>query len=503
MTRSINHPNVVRLIDFRETLYNYILVLEFMSGGELYATLFDQVCFPEDVCRDVICQIAKALEYLHEERGIVHRDIKLENILFNSIQSCGTLRPVSPSKDEQVTADPDAGRNIGIVKVADFGLSKVVFNATTLTPCGTVGYTAPEILTDGKYSKAVDVWALGCVLYTMLCGFPPFFDDSPKGLADKVSGGVYAFLSPWWDSISIESKDLITHLLEINPVKRYTIKEFFKHPWVRRETFSQSYVPPQKLLEAMPGFIPDPSAPEVLHPETECAFLPEYNFVTGGSPGSPMHDAVDSLLAKSLKTKIPKVSRVPSCPNYLSKKSFSFRAEEPKSKLPPESVSPDIATTSAKEPRCKRQDREARAKYPLPFELCSKDIVAAPLSIIQGMCDDMNRNVLQFVKVYNGNGAVSVANSARAPQRSPSAYNGAIAPHPEGTKAGNGIIPNSKLDSPVHDVVPSPDNDRVPVTEVKILHGLKRNVKNFKLDIELSPLYNRRKCVRMGILARR
>src|SRR5699024_6361608 len=93
--------------------------------------------------------------------------------------------------------------------------------------------TAPEIVKDERYSKSVDMWALGCVLYTLLCGFPPFYDESIEVLTEKVAKGQYTFLSPWWDDISKSAKDLITHLLCVDPDKRYTIREFLAHPWIR------------------------------------------------------------------------------------------------------------------------------------------------------------------------------------------------------------------------------------------------------------------------------
>lgn len=125
---------------------------------------------------------------------------------------------------------------IGVIKIADFGLSKVIWDSQTMTPCGTVGYTAPEIVKDERYSKSVDMWALGCVLYTLLCGFPPFYDESIQTLTEKVARGQYTFLSPWWDDISKSAQDLVSHLLTVDPAKRYDIKQFLNHPWIRNST---------------------------------------------------------------------------------------------------------------------------------------------------------------------------------------------------------------------------------------------------------------------------
>ena len=116
-----------------------------------------------------------------------------------------------------------------------------------MTPCGTVGYTAPEIVKDERYSKSVDMWAMGCVLYTLLCGFPPFYDESIQVLTEKVAKGQYTFLSPWWDDISKPAQDLVSHLLTVDPNKRYTIKEFLAHPWITgddKPTYAALDAPP-------------------------------------------------------------------------------------------------------------------------------------------------------------------------------------------------------------------------------------------------------------------
>ncbi|KAF1855240.1 hypothetical protein Lal_00045039 [Lupinus albus] len=158
----------------------------------------------EELSRHVIVQVAKALEYLHEEKGVVHRDIKPENILFEPIPMVPSKhpKPKQPGDEDKVDEGdfiPGQGAGgIGRIKIADFGLSKIVWDNQTMTPCGTVGYTAPEIVKDERYSKSVDMWALGCVLYTLLCGFPPFYDESIEVLTEKVAKGQYTFLSPWW-----------------------------------------------------------------------------------------------------------------------------------------------------------------------------------------------------------------------------------------------------------------------------------------------------------------
>src|SRR5689334_14984922 len=136
------------------------------------------------------------------------RDIKPENILFYPVPFVPSKNPKPKQPGDEDKADEGefihgvGAGGIGQIKIADFGLSKIVWDNQTMTPCGTVGYTAPEIVKDERYSKSVDMWALGCVLYTLLCGFPPFYDESIEVLTEKVAKGQFTFLSPWWDDIS-------------------------------------------------------------------------------------------------------------------------------------------------------------------------------------------------------------------------------------------------------------------------------------------------------------
>jgi len=252
--RQLDHPNIIKLLEFSESRQYYYIVLELAPGGELFHQIVRLTYFSEELSRHVIVQVAQALEYLHEEKGVVHRDIKPENILFNPIPFVPSKvpKPRQPGDEDKVDEGefiPGQGAGgIGQIKIADFGLSKIVWDNQTMTPCGTVGYTAPEIVKDERYSKSVDMWALGCVLYTLLCGFPPFYDESIEILTEKVAKGSYTFLSPWWDDISKSAKDLITHLLTVDPEKRYTITEFLDHPWIKATAAPEPK--PEKPLRA-------------------------------------------------------------------------------------------------------------------------------------------------------------------------------------------------------------------------------------------------------------
>ncbi|KAF8826573.1 hypothetical protein HHX47_DHR5000070 [Lentinula edodes] len=236
-------------------------ILKVMEGGELFHQIVKLTYFSENLSRHVIIQVAQGIRYLHEERGVVHRDIKPENLLFERIPIVPSKtqihRPYDEEKEDEGEFTPGVGGGgIGRVKIADFGLSKVVWNEETMTPCGTVGYTAPEIVKDERYSKSVDMWALGCVLYTLLCGFPPFYDESINVLTEKVARGYYTFLSPWWDDISAHAKDLITHLLCVDPAQRFTIDEFLAHPWV-----NASPAPPPPPTPFIYSNLPTANAP--------------------------------------------------------------------------------------------------------------------------------------------------------------------------------------------------------------------------------------------------
>ncbi|GJJ15637.1 MAPK-activated protein kinase Srk1 [Clathrus columnatus] len=291
--RQINHPSIVKLLSFSESDEHYFLILELMEGGELFHQIVKLTYFSENLSRHVILQVAEGIRFLHEECGVVHRDIKPENLLFERIPIRPSKIPQKRSYDEEKEDEGEftpgvGGGGIGRVKIADFGLSKIVWNEETMTPCGTVGYTAPEIVKDERYSKSVDMWALGCVLYTLLCGFPPFYDESINVLTEKVARGYYTFLSPWWDDISASAKDLIKHLLCVDPSERYTIDEFLTHPWILGSAPPPEPTPLPPSIPAMP----------LDSPLLQAVHGGGYGFREGRSPGvATLKEAFDITYA--------------------------------------------------------------------------------------------------------------------------------------------------------------------------------------------------------------
>ncbi|KAF4989360.1 hypothetical protein FGRMN_9159 [Fusarium graminum] len=214
----VSHPNVLCLKDTFNERDRVYLVLELAPEGELFNYIVMKQKLSEDESRKLFVQLFQGIKYLHE-RNIVHRDIKPENILL---------------------VDKDLH-----VKLADFGLAKIIGEESfTTTLCGTPSYVAPEILADSKqrkYTKAVDVWSLGVVLYICLCGFPPFSDelysrDFPFTLSQQIKTGRFDYPSPYWDSVGDPALDLIDSMLIVDPEKRFTIDQCLEHPWLTQSS---------------------------------------------------------------------------------------------------------------------------------------------------------------------------------------------------------------------------------------------------------------------------
>ncbi|XP_059185107.1 calcium/calmodulin-dependent protein kinase type 1D-like [Centropristis striata] len=209
--RRIQHENVVGLEDFYESRTHYYLVMQLVSGGELFDRILEKGVFTERDASTVIRQVLHAVSYLHEN-SIVHRDLKPENLLYDNT-------------DENAK-----------IMVSDFGLSKTLEHGVMSTACGTPGYAAPEVLAQKPYSKAVDCWSIGVITYILLCGYPPFFEDNETRLYSKIMRAEYAFHSPFWDNISESAKDFIRNMMEKNPTKRFLTEQALRHPWIAENT---------------------------------------------------------------------------------------------------------------------------------------------------------------------------------------------------------------------------------------------------------------------------
>ncbi|KAJ5223072.1 uncharacterized protein N7469_009312 [Penicillium citrinum] len=237
--RQLRHPNVTEIIDTVETGQYCHIIMKLSTGGELFNQLVKLTFLSEDLAKHVIKQVAEAVRYLHQDLGVVHRDIKPENIFFDSIPMKPSTKPRRNLPGEEDKVDEGdfipgtGGGGIGVVKLGDFGLSKVISGMTTATPCGTMSYAAPEIVRDEKYTTGVDMWAIGCVLYTLLAGYPPFYDPDTKVLMKKVARGDYTFDSPWWDDVSNDAKDVVSKTLTVNTDERLSIEQFLDHPWFK------------------------------------------------------------------------------------------------------------------------------------------------------------------------------------------------------------------------------------------------------------------------------
>jgi len=229
--RQLKHSNIVRLYEsIPEEGFHY-LVFDLVTGGELFEDIVAREFYSEVDASHCIQQILDAVRHCHEN-NIVHRDLKPENLLL---------------------ASKNKGAN---VKLADFGLAIEVQGDQTawFGFAGTPGYLSPEVLKKEPYGKPVDIWACGVILYILLVGYPPFWDEDQHRLYSQIKSGAYDYPSPEWDTVTAEAKNLINSMLTVNPAKRITSAEALKHPWIcNREKFA-SVVHRQETVDCLKKF---------------------------------------------------------------------------------------------------------------------------------------------------------------------------------------------------------------------------------------------------------
>ncbi|XP_060887363.1 calcium/calmodulin-dependent protein kinase type II delta 1 chain isoform X3 [Labrus mixtus] len=229
--RLLKHANIVRLHDsISEEGFHY-LVFDLVTGGELFEDIVAREYYSEADASHCIQQILEAVLHCHQ-MGVVHRDLKPENLLLAS-----KLKGAA-------------------VKLADFGLAIEVQGdqQAWFGFAGTPGYLSPEVLRKDPYGKPVDMWACGVILYILLVGYPPFWDEDQHRLYQQIKAGAYDFPSPEWDTVTPEAKDLINKMLTINPAKRVTATDALKHPWICQRSTVASMMHRQETVECLKKF---------------------------------------------------------------------------------------------------------------------------------------------------------------------------------------------------------------------------------------------------------
>uniref|UniRef100_UPI00398E329B caM kinase-like vesicle-associated protein n=1 Tax=Pristiophorus japonicus TaxID=55135 RepID=UPI00398E329B len=212
--KMVNHPNILQLIDTFETREEYFIIQELATGGDLFDWILDQGSYTERDASNVIRQLLETVSYLHSLR-IVHRNIKLENLMYFSERN--------PSK----------------VVIGDFHLSRLESGPIS-EPCGTPEYLAPEVVARHRYGQPVDCWAVGVIMFILLSGNPPFYDESDEEENDnhnrtifrKILAGDFEFDAPYWKDISGAAKELVCRLMDVDQDQRITANEALGHTWI-------------------------------------------------------------------------------------------------------------------------------------------------------------------------------------------------------------------------------------------------------------------------------
>ncbi|XP_043272661.1 calcium/calmodulin-dependent protein kinase type II alpha chain isoform X9 [Venturia canescens] len=229
--RKLQHPNIVRLHESIQEENCHYLVFDLVTGGELFEDIVAREFYSEADASHCIQQILESVHHCHVN-GVVHRDLKPENLLLAS-----KLKGAA-------------------VKLADFGLAIEMPNDAQAWYgfAGTPGYLSPEVLKKEPYGKPVDIWACGVILYILLVGYPPFWDEDQNRLYGQIKSGAYDYPSPEWDTVTPEARNLINQMLTVNSGKRITAGEALRHPWICQRERVASVVHRQETVDCLKKF---------------------------------------------------------------------------------------------------------------------------------------------------------------------------------------------------------------------------------------------------------
>ncbi|KAK7203822.1 calcium/calmodulin-dependent protein kinase [Myxozyma melibiosi] len=237
LLRRLKHPHIVGFRDWFESKDKYYIVTQLATGGELFDRIVERGKYTEKDAVQTIKEVLEAVDYLHD-LNIVHRDLKPENLLY-----------LTPDADSQLV-------------LADFGIAKVLKSEgeALTTMAGSFGYAAPEILLRIGHGKPCDIWSLGVITYTILCGYLPFRSENVQEYILEVRENGVIFHDKYWSDISSDAKDFIRGMLQVDPLKRRTSRELLKHKWIVGDTATTTDLLPNiregfnarsKLLQAI------------------------------------------------------------------------------------------------------------------------------------------------------------------------------------------------------------------------------------------------------------
>ncbi|EGS19152.1 calcium/calmodulin-dependent protein kinase-like protein [Thermochaetoides thermophila DSM 1495] len=222
LLQTLNHPHIVKFVDWFESRDKYYIVTQLATGGELFDRICERGKFTEKDASQTIKQILEAVDYLHKH-NVVHRDLKPENLLY-------------------LTRDADSD-----LVLADFGIAKMLGHKDELltTMAGSLGYAAPEVMMRQAHGKPVDMWSMGIITYVLLCGYSPFRSENLQDLIDECNACNVVFHERYWRDVSDDAKDFILKLLRPRPEDRWTSEQALRHPWLTGKSASDHNLLPE------------------------------------------------------------------------------------------------------------------------------------------------------------------------------------------------------------------------------------------------------------------